>query len=318
MARSRIPLLAGSLSLLLIAIVLIAQSASNSDSPSSSSPGAGESAEEPHSEASNIFVVDVRTRSVAQITRNHGSELSQSPSWSSRGKLAFSQAPCDECAARILITDGDGSNRRVLRTRETQFFQPSWSPDGRRLAVTRLGVGIYAVDVAKARTRRLTKGDAHEAPAWSPDGRTVLFDSRVRGTNYDLFSVPAVGGPARRLTRDRLQQTNPTWSPAGQRIAFAEQQRTGNWVIYSSRRDGSGSRRLTDGQSSSQEPAWSPNGKRIAFIAQTGRPGAVAVMNATGGKPTIVTGPNLLASRPTWSPDNTKIAFAAKRVAPTQ
>jgi TolB protein len=313
MAGKRIPLVAGSLALLFIAIVLIVTGGSDSD-PSPSTSTSSEGAEEgEHSEASNIYVVDVASRQVKEITSNHGSELSQSPSWSRKGKLAFSQAACDECVARIVVSDPDGTDKRVLPTRQTQLFQPSWGPDGRRLAVTHLGVGIYSVDVASGRMRRLTSGSPHEAPAWSPDGKTVLFDSRVRGTNYDLFGVPAGGGPIRRITDDRLQQTNPAWSPSAQRIAFAEQQRNGNWVIFSSRPDGSDRARLTDGQTSSQEPAWSPDGKQIAFIAQTGRPGAVAIMDARGSKATIITGPSFLASRPTWSPDGKQLAFSAKK-----
>ena len=42
--------------------------------------------------------------------------------------------------------------------------------------------------------------DDDNHPAWSADGRAIYFVS-LRDGNSQLYSVPADGGPARRLTR---------------------------------------------------------------------------------------------------------------------
>jgi Tol biopolymer transport system component len=327
MSAKRIRLAAASSSILLILVVVLVTTGSGRDSgdPSTSEGGSSErdaaqsestqsgheSSE--HEERSNIYVVDVKSANLRQVTRNREEELAQGPSWSEEGKIAFSGADCDECFAKIFLVNPDGSGSRMIPTRVRHLFQPTWSPDGREIAAARLGAGIYSLKVRDGTARRLSSGESDEAPAWSPDGRRILFHRQVRGTNWDIYAIDTESGKLSRVTRDPLQQTNPTWSPDGTRIAFAEQQRNGKWAVWSMRPDGSGRTRLTDAAASSQEPAWSPDGTRIAFISQARGGGSVAVVNVKGeGKPERLTGKSLLASRPTWSPDGTRIAFAAK------
>ena len=77
-------------------------------------------------------------------------------------------------------------------------------------------------------------GDREEY-RFSPDGKTVVFSARIAGkteawsTNFDLYSVPALGGAApRNLTAD-----NPAWdakgvfSPDGKTLAYLAMSRPG-------------------------------------------------------------------------------------------
>jgi TolB protein len=272
--------------------------------------------EEPtaRSEYSNIFVLDLGTRKIDRLTDNDDEQFADFPAWSPSGKLAFSQSECEGCAARLIQTSATGSKRTRLPSDAVNTFQPSWSPDQRKIAIAKPGAGIYVIDVRNGRALRLTRNEADEAPAWSPDGKQILFHRQVTATNWDIYAVKPSGGPLRRLTRDPGQQLHPAWSPDGRKIAFAQQDPTGNWVIYTMNPDGSDRQRITSEQDSSQDPEWSPDGKRLTFVAQTAGQESVAVIGMDGTGRTILTGKRLGVTAPSWSPDGRRIAFAAKDV----
>lgn len=149
--------------------------------------------------------------------------------------------------------------------------QPTWSPDGRRIAFTRLGE-IYVVDADGRNERRLTTTSQPVAfPAWSPDGRTIAF-AGVR----DVYTVPARGGRVRNLTRSPrpwLLRATPAYSPDGRTIAISASTDAYNSDIFLLRADGSSMRRLTrsqgthDRQGEESTPDFSPDGKRIVFTS---------------------------------------------------
>jgi tol-pal system beta propeller repeat protein TolB len=319
--------LAFALSALVVLVIVVAVASSGSDEsdkpPSTSeAPSNGEPPESPQpsyvvSGSSNIYVIDVATRSLDQLSKNSNAEIAKDPSWSARGGIAFSEAPSGEDDAKLFIVKPDGSEEREVRTRISHLFQPTWAPDARKIALVRLGSGIYIVDLRTRSERRLSStSEADGAPAWSHDGKTIVFERQLTATNWELYRVDATGGNLKRLTRDALQQTNPNWSPDGSRLVFSEQQRNGNWVVFSMKIDGSDRKRLTDERISSQQPSWSPDGERIAFIVQEGERASVTVIDADGGNAERIT-PRFLvaASHPAWSPDSKKIAFGANRAA---
>ncbi|MBK7620488.1 MAG: S9 family peptidase [Flavobacteriales bacterium] len=67
-----------------------------------------------------------------------------------------------------------------------------------------------------------------------PDGRTVYYSVRIAGktepwsTNFDIYSVPVTGGPAKNLTADNTAwDANPRISPNGSTLAYVAMQRPG-------------------------------------------------------------------------------------------
>jgi TolB protein len=302
----------------IVCLVLIT-SGSGSDESSGTKPQtvtSSGSSDEPtaRSEFSDIYVLDLKTRKVDRLTSNSDERFADAPAWSKTGKLAFSQSGCEGCPAKLFVTDASGSAKTRVHSDVVNAFQPSWSPDGRSIAVAKPGSGVYVTKVGNGAARRLSRGQADEAPAWSPDGKAILFHRQVTPTNWDIYEAGPSGGRLRRLTNDPAQQLHPSWSADGRKIAFAEQAPTGNWVIYTVNADFSGRTRITDPRESSQDPSWSPDGARITFVAQVGGRESVAAIGADGTGRTILTGPALAVTAPAWSPDGRTIAFAAKRV----
>lgn len=275
---------------------------------SASPPEAGPKVDS-HVDKSGLFVVDVDSGKSTHVTHRKGA---REPAWSPDGDITYTSRSCDECPSTLTAVDPAGAPEVQIEPPVEHLFQPSWAPDGRRVAVVGLGRGIYVVDRESQTAKRLTSGASDEAPAWSPAGDLIAFHRRIRDTNYDLFAVEAATGRKHRLTNDSAQQTNPTWSPDGAHLAFAQQQANGKWAIFRMRSDGSGKRRITPASMSAQEPSWSPDGKRIAVIIQGLDTATVATIDASGGgAPERLTDESLFPSKPTWSPDGTDIAFSA-------
>ena len=217
--RTKRTRLAVALSAVLLIAAAIAIGVATSAQPPESGP-----AVDSHSEHADIWVVDVQTRELRQATLNADA---LEPSWSPDGEIAFSTQSCDECLSEIHV-DGAGSTEVPVDTTVRHLFQPSWAPDGHRVAVVRLGHGIWVADDRTRTATRLTYGPSDEAPAWSPGGEWIAFDKLVRNTNYELFAVNAVTGELRRLTRDPEAQTQPSLVsrrlPPGVRRAAVERE----------------------------------------------------------------------------------------------
>ena len=143
----------------------------------------------------------------------------------------------------------DGSGQRNLtrtRTRMTLNEGAVWSPDGRKIAFTRLSGSapapeIYVMNADGSGQRRLTRSTTADIfPAWSPDGRKIAFDG-----GGPIHVMNADGSGKRLLTRNGEHGAGgAAWSPDGRRIAFTGGDRNG-WDVYVINADGSGQRNLT-------------------------------------------------------------------------
>jgi tricorn protease len=125
----------------------------------------------------------------------------------------------------------------------------------------------------------------------------------------DLWSVPAGGGDARRLTSHDGYEYLPRFSPDGQWIAFSAEYE-GNMDVYVMASNGGAPRRLTWHPLADRVVAWTPDG-RIVFRSK--RSSAVQsydrlfTIGVAGGVPEELPLPT--AGMSSFSPDGTKIAF---------
>ena len=246
-----------------------------------------------------------------------------------------SAAPEDVDCKKIalVITDGanadihtvcpDGSNLVNITNEWLADVDPTWSPDGRRIAFASNRAGekyqIYIMDADGKYPQRLTEDNENDHPIWLPNGHQVVF--RTHDGNgvwwwriYDLdtheitkFSVPSY---------DFFFQT-PAWSLDGQYLAYM------SLVEQQERNDGSSQiqvRSLVDSSDvaltndvwASIKPTWSHDGQQIAFFSE--RDGtynlfALYVMNRDGSDVRRLTEPEFSEEvMCTWSPDGREIA----------
>lgn len=240
---------------------------------------------------------------------------------------------------RIWVVEDDGSNARPVTDGTCADTDPDLSPDGTEIVFVRhvssssdagLFLGeIFVVSVARQELRRVTHMKAVKIrPRWSPDGNVIVFESSMGDTNYNIYTVPAKGGLAHKLTFGSPSKEFPAYSPDGSRIAYVtpvivSKGRAGLGHAIWTMSSGDDHRQVSDGVAGSdREPAWSPDGRCIAFsrglkdewIQVSGRSrsglGALHVMRADGSDVHRLTGPHVSYGHPSWSPDGSRIVAA--------
>ncbi len=122
---------------------------------------------------------------------------------------------------------------------------------------------------------------ATTTPLWlrdvkiSPDGSTIAFCYKG-----DIWTVPAAGGTATRLTSAPGYESRPVWSPDGKRIAYADD-RNGNLDVYIVDAEGGAPQRLTYNSAAETPEAFTPDGSQVLFSASIQKPAASSMYPST-------------------------------------
>ena len=208
-------------------------------------------------------------------------------------------------------------------------FNPAWSPDGKELVLATVDVTtnpfgrtvlagqLWIARVGTSEKRELKIRDAVQ-PSWSRHGLIAYWAIGESRGSTDIWTIPAAGGDAVRVTNDMAVDWNPVWSPEGSFLYYAST-RGGSmnlWRIAVDER--TGKPRGTPEPVTTPAPfathiSFAGDGRRIAYTSmlQTQNIQRVALNPATGtlaGPREWVTRGSRLWSSPDPSPDGTLIA----------
>lgn len=197
---------------------------------------------------------------------------------------------------------------------------PSFSPDGRRLAF------VAAVDgVAQVQVTLLDDPNplvlTHEprpvsAPRWSPDGESILYHVEGPAGSPEKSSVHVVGvlgGQARRVLEFGR---NARWHPNGTRMVFEHEGRISTVALGA---DGTAGETVPvagvpyrQGVVIDRMPAYSPDGAWIAFAtSELGPLSTLWELRLDTGELREVMGQRAQLEDPVYSPDGARILFSA-------
>lgn len=246
----------------------------------------------------DLFLVDPESGHVTELVVAEGDQTD--PERSPTGRHVVYEGEIAGSKPQIFVLEADGTER-MLTHMPSGAQDPTWSPDGRRIAFASSGPhgDIFVMNADGTDIRRLAGTPKRDvAPDWFPDGTRIVFntlcgESRecrswpVKGEGRSFLSwsgiwmTSAADGSLTQLTENNELDGDysAAWSPGGQWIAFirwehpgappreypffGERGLTGLWLM---RPDGTEQHRLVEYWGHLDSPTWSPNGRSIAFL----------------------------------------------------
>jgi len=196
--------------------------------------------------------------------------------------------------------------------------------DGKMIGLssnTKAGSIVYTVPIGGGTPKQITPTGPSYLHGWSPDGKSLVFCGQRNG-DFDVYKVPADGGPEVQLTNTKGLDDGPEYTPDGKYIYF-NSVRSGVMQIWRMKPDGSGQEQVTNDDMNNWFAHISPDGKWMVFISflkEEVDPGAhpaykhvyIRLMPVAGGKPKVLAyfyGGQGSINTPSWSPDSKRIAF---------
>jgi Tol biopolymer transport system component len=176
--------------------------------------------------------------------------------------LVFTAHPNGGAGIQLFRIRTTGTGLAQITAGRLPAVAPTFAPSGERVAFTRLGSGIFSVNVDGSGLRRLTSNGRDSYPAWSPDGKQIAF-LRPYKAQWRVFTVPAGGGKARRLPQGP-PAGRPSWAPDSKGILIPSaadlvkiDARTGRALKYYG---------MTLDVDTVQSVAVSPDNRRVAYV----------------------------------------------------
>jgi eukaryotic-like serine/threonine-protein kinase len=241
--------------------------------------------------------------------------------WSADGtRFAFIRVDFSRGATSVVVVNKDGTGERVLaeRQRPAQFVSlmiatrpgiaPSWSPDGRFLAVAGAGAGanpadgdVAFIDIATGEQRTVAfPTNAIRGLVWLDDS-TLLLNAAMPGSSLQLHQLSASTGQINPLTRDVNDYDGVTLAADGQTlICSLRERRTDLSLIDASGRILESGPRIdvTDLRVGSTTIKWA--GDRVVFGTWSWVPGSAPqqfVENAAAGSTVAPDGATFVIGR---------------------
>jgi len=192
---------------------------------------------------------------------------------------------------------------------------------------------LFVVSSEGGEPKDLTPGD-YDAPPFSlgdptafdfaPDSSEIVFarnteKAEAQSTNNDLFTVPAGGGEARRITGNNPgSDTTPRYSPDGRWIAYRSQSRNGYEsdrfrLMVFDRKAGTAKELSTNFDRWVGELVWAPDSQNIFIVAEDRGREMIGVASINGGIKPLIS--NTASNSITLSGDGKTLAFTRSSLA---
>jgi dipeptidyl aminopeptidase/acylaminoacyl peptidase len=249
------------------------------------------------------------------------------------GRIAFVSS------GQIWTVNGDGSDPQQVTSPTSPAFDadPSWSPDGTRIAFSRGSSStrdLYIVNADGSGATLLAING--QDPTWSPDGTEIAFAS-APGFEPSIYRINVDGTNRRREMYIGVTfeccLNEPAWSPRGDPIAFGyvwtepvcdpfdpgAPECDAVFDHYVGLRPlPSPDSELYNTITAGSDPDWAPTAAEIAhetarvrvdYYTWAGTDGDIAAVTADGSSSRAIVSGADVDRDPAWSPDGSSIVF---------
>ena len=178
----------------------------------------------------DIYVADVKTKTIRQVTLDGGQDIF--PAWSPNGKwISFASNRTGN--SELYRIDVDGGNLIQL-TKGQDCDRSAWSPGSQWIAFTSRAT-LFVMDAEGGRLRQLAANLPLPDCAWSPDGKKIVF-----ATNFGIFRIDADGKNRHQLTGLDQQEVlwDLAWSPSGKWIIYRFSGGSVLWILDTTGNEG--------------------------------------------------------------------------------
>src|SRR5688572_18383872 len=236
------------------------------------------------------------------------------------GEIAVFSQHAGEDEIWVMNPDGSGARNLTRHSgRKVTDLDPSWSPDGSRLAFASDRSGsmqIWTMAADGSDQRQVTSlPGRNRFPSWTADGKQVVFQSVVAG-QFEIYRIDADGTDPVDLTNHPAVDWTPATSAHGKKVVFTSE-RDGNGHLYVLDPDGV-LRRITKTAGYDFNANWSPRGNDIVFVREDAAGTDLYLVHADGsGEHRLTSDPARQKFFPAFSPDGTKVAYSVCAPAPT-
>jgi TolB protein len=233
-----------------------------------------------------IYTSDLLFSQVRPLTADRA--LVMGPSWSSDGTRLLFTSYYKSGFPDIYLLDLSAGMRKVIANFKGSNNGASFSPDGRRIAMTLSGSGnseLYVANQEGRNLRRLTRNRSLEtSPSWSPDGQRLVYASDAPG-RPQLYVLPAAGGTPRRLpTNVSRYCAEPDWNPVdAKQIAFTAAV-SGGFQIALYDAEAGVAKVLTKAPGAAVEPTWLNDGRHLIFTQRLDGRTRLMLLDSRSGK----------------------------------